>query len=250
MEYPNIEYIMTYGSDKQNDTFIKGLFIAKKQKIQNTNLNGLIITPDVTNQFKLNGSNLEFHEKYIKDTKTETIYSWNDVNIGIEDESIFLVTVVTDKKKPKKIWELPQLLFNYLEIKYCYIYSIILEKGELCIQMVKYRTTINNINRIIWSKPIVLPDPHADLQLLQLYQNNNAVEIILPKLRSTKGLHEEQYKKVLDTIYFKTNNKKIYLKDIELTKKNDRLLITTTKIHTLAHLLGHIDISDLDMGDL
>ena len=82
MEYPNIEYIMTYGSDKQNDTFIKGLFIAKKQKIQNTNLNGLIITPDVTNQFELNGSNLEFHEKYIKDTNTNKIYSWNDVNIG------------------------------------------------------------------------------------------------------------------------------------------------------------------------
>jgi hypothetical protein len=250
MEYPNIEYILTYGSDKKNDTFIKGLFIAKKQKIQNTNLNGLIITTEITNQFELNGSNLEFHEKYIKDTKTETIYSWNDINVGIEDESIFLVTVVKDNEIPKKIWELPQLLFNYLEIKYCYIYSIIVEKGELCIQMIKYRTTINNRNRVIWSKSVIIPNKQTDLKLLQLYQNNNSIEIKLPKLRSTKGLNEEQYKKVLDTIYFKTNNKKIYLKDIELTKKDDHLLITTKKIHTLGHLLGYIDISDIDMSNL
>ena len=220
MEYPNIEYILTFGSDKtEDDTYIKGLFIAKKQEVIHKDLKGLVIVPDTEHTHTLNGHNLEIHEKFIKNTTTETIHSWNDLQIGIEDESIFLVTNESNPKHNKKIWELPQMLFNYLEIKYCYIYSIVIHNSQLCIQMIKYRTTLNNTNKVLWSVPIILPDIDKHSKLLKAYKNTDAVTLSLPTIRNTKGLSEKQYKQILDAIYFKINKVTIYLKDIELTKK-------------------------------
>jgi len=219
MEYPNIEYILTFGSDKtEDDTYIKGLFIAKKQEVIHKDLKGLVIVPDTEHTHTLNGHNLEIHEKFIKDTETDTIYSWNDLMIGIEDESIFLVTNESNPNKNKKLWELPQMLFNYLEIKYCYIYSIVIQNKKLCIQMIKYRTTLNNKNKILWCKPVIVPDKDQYSSLLKIYQNNTDITLSLPTIRTTTGLNEKKYTKILDSIYFKVNGETIYLKDIELTK--------------------------------
>tara|TARA_B110000967_G_C18786463_1_gene511047 strand:+ start:81 stop:836 length:756 start_codon:yes stop_codon:yes gene_type:complete len=251
MEYPNIEYILTFGSNKtEDDKYVKGMFIAKKQAIVNGDLQGLVISPDLTREFSLDGTNLEIHEKYIKDKDTDTIYSWNDLIIGIEDESIFLITHNSDSTKNKKIWELPQLLFSYLEIIYCYIYSIIIDNSQLCIQMIKYRTTLHNKNRVLWSKPVILPDISEHTNIIQPYQNKHSVTVKLPKIRSYKGLDETQTKKILDSIYFIINKHKIFLKDIELTKKDNTLQVITKKIHSEGHILGFIYTDTLDMGDI
>ena len=54
------------------------MFIAKKQDIVNGDLQGLVISSDLTRDFSLDGTNLEIHEKYIKDKNTDTIYSFID----------------------------------------------------------------------------------------------------------------------------------------------------------------------------
>jgi len=250
MEYPNIEYILTYGSEKtEDDKFIKGLFIAKKQKVVDQDLKGLIIVPDIHNEEDLNGNQLEIHEKFIKDKTTGTIYSWNDLMIGIEEEKVYLVTSESNPQKNKKLWELPQMLFNYLEIKYCYIYSIVIHNSKLCIQMIKYRTTLNNKNKVLWCEPVIIPDKNKHLHILKDYQHNSDITLILPKISTTKGLDNDKYKKILDSIYFIIHNKKIYLKDIELTKKNNTLQIVTKIINNNGHLLGFIFTKNRNMGD-
>lgn len=249
MEYPNIEYILTYGSNKTEDgSFVKGLFIAKKQNVVDKNITGIVIGQDPDVQTKLNGMNFEIHEKFMKDTTNNTIYSWNDLNIGIEGEQIYLVTNSSRDKQPKKIWELPPMLFNYLEIKYCYIYSIVLDNNELCIQMIKYRTTINNTNRVIWSKPIIITNKTLQAELSDTYPESDEVTLSLPKNSSSTNVDATQYKKALDSIYFHIKNKKIFLKDVELIQHNNTLLLLTKTIHKSGHVLGYIDTTDLKLG--
>ena len=90
MEYPNIEYILSYGRDKDNNL---GLFLLKKSDFESSSESkGKLIFPETDISKELNGHNLDVTEKYITDLYTNKIYSWNDLQIGIEKEKIYLVT--------------------------------------------------------------------------------------------------------------------------------------------------------------
>ena len=116
--------------------------------------------------------------------------------------------------------------------------------------MIKYRNTLYNKNRVLWSIPIILPDTSKHTNIIQPYQNKHSVTIELPKIRSFKGLDENQTKKILDSIYFTIDKHKIFLKDIELTKKDNTLQVITKKIHSQGHIVGFIYTDTLDMGDI
>ena len=250
MEYPNIEYILTYGTKKKDDgVYGRGVFLAKKQAIVKGEVTGIVILPSSNPISVLDGMNLDIREKYVKNTQTNKIYNWSDLNIGIENDSIYLITKNSRTTPPTKLWKLPQMLFNYLEVKYCFIYSIVMTKGELCIQMIKYRTTLNNTNQIIWSKPVIIPEHEVHEDIIKTYIHDDGISLSLPKIRSTANLDENKYKKVLDSIYFKIKSNKIYLKDIELIRQDNNLLIISKLIDKEGHILGFIDITGLDMGD-
>ena len=242
MEYPNNDYILSYGSKKNDDgKLMKGLFIAKQQDIHDGELKGLVIVPDTNPDILLNGHNLLVREKYIKDLKNDKIYSWNDMHIAIREEDIYLAV----NESLKILWKLPNFLFNYLEIRYCYIYSILVISDKLCIQKIKYRTTINNINRGIWSKNIIIPRDKD--KLLKSYSNSGNIKLNIPDQLCDHTLESNEYKAGIKNVYFTNNKNRFYLKDIQIVKQDKFLLLVSYKMNKTGNLLGYIEIDDEEL---
>ena len=243
MEYPNIEYILTYGESENNQL---GIFILKKSDISDTNnLNGTLILPSDKIEETLNGHNLEITKSFIKDMYTNKIYSWNDLHIGIEEESIYLVTNSTINKK---LWKLPFTLFNYLEIKFSYLFSISVLNNTLSIQYIKFRNTINNVNRVLWTKPLLLAN--KDLSLLSLYKNISDVSFHIPEHTiDFDNINQEEYVSLLQKVYFKYSVHSFYLQDIQLIRKDNYILLVTRKLHKDGHVMAYIQFTEEDLVD-
>ena len=243
MEYPNIEYILTFGKD-EDDTM--GLFILRKTDLeQSQDAKGQLILPSQNTKELLNGHNLDIQINCIRDVYTNKIYSWNDIHIGIEQESIYLVTNSTIQKK---LWKLPFSLFNYLNIQFCYLFSISIVKNELVIQQIKYRNTINNSNRILWTKTIQSPD--INLDIMSLYRNVSNVNINIPSNETDlTTINQKEYVELLNQVYFNYSIHKIYLKDVQLIKKDNYILLITYTLHKQGHVMGYIQIDENDQID-
>jgi hypothetical protein len=243
MEYPNIEYILTFGKDEDGTM---GLFILRKADlIQSEDAKGQLILPSQNTEELLNGHNLDIQQNCIRDVYTNKIYSWNDIHIGIEQESIYLVTNSTIQKK---LWKLPFSLFNYLNIQFCYLFSIAIVKNELVIQQIKYRNTINNSNRILWTKTIQSPD--INLDIMSLYRNVSNVNITIPSNETDLNtINQKEYVELLNQVYFNYSIHKIYLKDVQLIKKDNYILLITYTLHKQGHVMGYIQIDENDQID-
>jgi len=243
MEYPNIEYILTYGESENNQL---GIFILKKGDISDSNnLNGTLILPSDKIEETLNGHNLEITKSYIKDMYTNKIYSWNDLQIGIENESIYLVTNSTINKK---LWKLPFTLFNYLEIKFSYLFSISVLNNILSIQYIKFRNTLNNVNRVLWTKPLILAN--QELSLISLYKNVDNITLHIPDNNiDFDNMNQKEYIKILQNTYFDYSIHKFYLQDIQLVKKDNHLLLVTYKLHKDGHVMAYIKVTEEDLVD-
>ena len=244
MEYPNIEYILSYGRDEHDNI---GLFLLKKNDFESSSeAKGQLIFPETDITKKLNGHNLDISETCITDLYTNKIYSWNDVQIGIEKENIFLVTNGTTQKK---LWALPFSLFNYLDIQFCYIFSITVNEGNLAIQQIKYRNTINNVNRVLWSKNIIIPNT-SSLPILQSYKNAGKINVYIPPSeKNVSELSPIEYTELLNKVTFSYSIHTFYLKDIQLVKKNDYILLVTQKLHKDGLVMGYIQVNEDDLID-
>ena len=244
MEYPNIEYIVSYGRDENENI---GLFLLKKSDFESSSeAKGQLIFPETDITKELNGHNLDISETCITDLYTNKIYSWNDVQIGIEKEHMYLVSNGTTQKK---LWRLPFSLFNYLEIQFCYIFSITVNDSELSIQQIKYRNTINNVNRVLWSKNIILPND-TSLPILQPYKNAGKVNVYIPPTeQKISELSSKEYTEILNKVTFTYSIYTFYLKDIQLVKKDNYILLVTQKLHKDGHVMGYIQVSEDDLID-
>ena len=244
MEYPNIEYILSYGRDEHDNI---GLFLLKKSDFESSSeAKGQLIFTETDIAKELNGHNLDISEKCITDLYTSKIYSWNDVQIGIENEHIYLVSTGIIQKK---LWTLPFSLFNYLEIQFCYIFSITINDSELAIQQIKYRNTINNVNRVLWSKNIVIPND-TTLPILQTYKNAGKIQVYIPPSeKKISELSSTEYTELLNKVTFSYSIHTFYLKDIQLVKKNDYILLVTQKLHKDGLVMGYIQVNEDDLID-
>tara|TARA_B110000902_G_C14148748_1_gene528704 strand:- start:255 stop:1007 length:753 start_codon:yes stop_codon:yes gene_type:complete len=244
MEYPNIEYILSYGRDN-NDNI--GLFILNKSDFESSpDAKGQLIFPNTDIMNELNGHNLEIKENCITDLYTNKIYSWNDVQIGIEKEDVYLVT---NSKIQKKLWKLPFSLFNYLQIHFCYIFSISIIDNSLAIQQIKYRNTINNTNRILWTKKIITPND-TTVSILKKYKNAGDIKIYIPPCEKTIAeLTSDEYTELLNNVTFTYSIYTFYLKDIQLVKKDNYILLVTHVLHEEGHVMGYININEEDLID-
>ena len=244
MEYPNIEYILSYGRDEHDNI---GLFLLKKSDFESSSeAKGQLIFTETDITKELNGHNLDISETCITDLYTNKIYSWNDVQIGIEKEYMYLVSNGTTQKK---LWRLPFSLFNYLEIQFCYIFSITVNDSELSIQQIKYRNTINNVNRVLWSKNIILPND-TSLPILQPYKNAGKVNVYIPPTeQKISELSSKEYTEILNKVTFTYSIYTFYLKDIQLVKKDNYILLVTQKLHKDGHVMGYIQVSEDDLID-
>lgn len=244
MEYPNIEYILSYGRDEHENI---GLFLLKKSDFESSSeAKGQLIFTETDITKELNGHNLDISETCITDLYTNKIYSWNDVQIGIEKEHMYLVSNGTTQKK---LWRLPFSLFNYLEIQFCYIFSITFNDSELSIQQIKYRNTINNVNRVLWSKNIILPND-TSLPILQPYKNAGKVNVYIPPTeQKISELSSKEYTEILNKVTFTYSIYTFYLKDIQLVKKDNYILLVTQKLHKDGHVMGYIQVSEDDLID-
>ena len=244
MEYPNIEYIVSYGRDENENI---GLFLLKKSDFESSSeAKGQLIFPETDITKELNGHNLDISETCITDLYTNKIYSWNDVQIAIDQEYMYLVS---NGKSQKKLWRLPFSLFNYLEIQFCYIFSITINDSNLAIQQIKYRNTINNVNRVLWSKNIIIPN-NSSLSILQSYKNSGNIKVYIPPSENDVGeLSSKEYTELLNKVTFTYGIYTFYLQDIQLVKKNNHILLVTHKLHKDGHVMGYIQVSEEDLID-